>query len=167
MADVLVVDDDPDIRSLLALALDHAGLSVRVAADGAEALAALAEHAPDAVVLDVMMPGIDGFEVLRRRKVQSLAPDSKVVLLTTKKGERDRARGWALGVDEYVSKPFDPADLADRVRELLRTAGEDLEARRTRELDRAELLVRLEAAFDRAKRDDRPSSAAAARLLRR
>lgn len=168
MAHVLVVDDDPDIRSLLVLALGDAGFAVREAADGSEALAELEAHAPDAVVLDVMMPVHDGFEVLRRMKARGLAPDAKVLLLTTKKSERDRVRGWAGGVDEFVTKPFDPVDLAARVRALLRAGDDELAARRTAERDRAELLLRLEAAFERVRREDsRPASAAAARLLRR
>ena len=168
MADVLVVDDDPDIRSLLVMALTDAGFEVREAGDGEAALAELTKAAPDALVLDVMMPVLDGFEVLRRMKARAIAPQTKVLLLTTKKGERDRVRGWTGGVDEYLTKPFDPVVLAERVRELLRTDEEELAERRDAERDRAELLDRLETAFDRAKRGEgRPSSAAADRLKRR
>ena len=169
MPDVLVVDDDPDIRSLLALALTDAGFAVREAADGKAALEELGRQAPDAMVLDVMMPVHDGFEVLRRMKANGLAPTTKVLLLTTKKGERDRVRGWTGGIDEYATKPFDPVELAQRVRTLLRTSDEELAERRDAERDRAELLDRLETALERAKRGDdgRPASAAAARLQRR
>src|SRR5436190_1614118 len=114
MAEVLVVDDDPDIRMLVAFALEDSGYDVRQASDGASALAALEEHAPDAMVLDVMMPGIDGFGVLRGMRANHLGAHTRVVMLTCKTEERDHLRGWELGADEYLTKPFDPEELVER-----------------------------------------------------
>jgi two-component system OmpR family response regulator len=149
MADVLVVDDDPDIRGLLAFTLEDEGHRVRVAGDGEAALAAIAEQAPDCMVLDLMMPGLDGFAVLRTKRQQGLAPDTRVLILTCKTAERDYVRGWELGADEYVTKPFDPMQVVARVGELLAVAPKVLAERRDAELQKAELLDRLESAFSR------------------
>ena len=149
MADVLVVDDDADIRAILVFTLEDAGFDVREAADGAEAVAALQARPPDCLVLDVMMPGVDGFGVLRARRQYSLAPDARVVLLTARTAERDFVRGWELGADEYLTKPFDPDELIGTVNQLLKTSVNDLHDRREAELKKAELLERLESAFNR------------------
>src|SRR3954453_1152886 len=149
MANVLVVDDDPDIRGLLAFTLEDEGHHVRVAADGEAALAAIAEQAPDCIVLDLMMPGLDGFAVLRTKRQQGLAPDTRVLILTCKTAERDYVRGWELGADEYVTKPFDPLEVVTRGSGLLKVAPRELSERRDAELQKAELLDRLESAFSR------------------
>jgi DNA-binding response OmpR family regulator len=151
MAEVLVVDDDPDIRMLVAFALEDSGFTVRQAADGAQALAALEDHEPDAMVLDVMMPGIDGFGVLRGMRAQHVGEHTRVVVLTCKTEERDHLKGWELGADEYLTKPFDPEELVRQVKFLLSSSEDDLEARRTLELQKAELLDRLEAAFNKSR----------------
>ena len=149
MADVLVVDDDPDIRGMLAFVLEDDGHAVRVASDGEAGLRALGERAPDCLVVDVMMPGLDGFGLLRARRMQRLAPLCRVLILTCRTNERDYVRGWELGADEYLTKPFDPGDVAAKVAELLAAAPEDLARRRAAELQKAELLDRLESAFAR------------------
>ena len=149
MAEVLVVDDDPDIRAMLVFALEDSGFLVRQAGDGAAALAALEERAPDCMVLDLMMPNVDGFGVLRGRRQKVLAPETRVLILSCKTAERDYVRGWELGADEYLTKPFDPERLIRRVRELLATSTEVLAQRRDGELQKAELLERLESAFSR------------------
>ena len=146
-----MVDDDPDIRMLVTFALEDSGCTVRQAKDGAEALAQLSENAPDAMVLDVMMPGTDGFGVLAGRRQRHLAPETRVLILTCKSEERDHLRGWELGADEYLTKPFDPEELVSRVQWLLGCSTEDLAARRKAELQKAELLDRLEAAFNKAR----------------
>ena len=151
MAEVLVVDDDPDIRMLVAFALEDSGYAVRQACDGEAALAALEAKAPDLMVCDVMMPGTDGFGVLRGMKSRRLAPNTKVILLTCKTEERDHLRGWELGADEYLTKPFDPEELVARVKWLLQSSKEALAERREAELQKAELLDRLEAAFNRSR----------------
>lgn len=149
MAEVLIVDDDRDIRGILAFTMEDAGYDVREAADGAEAIAAMEKRAPDCLVLDLMMPGIDGFGVLRSKRQLGLAPEARVILLTAKTAERDYVRGWELGADEYLTKPFDPDDLLDRVAALLLASPMELQERREQELQKAELLERLESAFNR------------------
>jgi DNA-binding response OmpR family regulator len=149
VAEILVVDDDPDIRALIRLTLESYGYTVREAGDGHQALEALEEHAPDAMVLDVMMPRMDGFGVLRTMRRRELAPHTRVLVLTCKTEERDFVKGWELGADHYQTKPFDPPQLVDRLQELMRTSTETLHRRRQAELEKAELLDRLESAFSR------------------
>ena len=144
-----MVDDDADIRGLLRLTLESYGFSVREAGDGVAALDALEERAPNGMILDVMMPGLDGYGVLRAMRQRDLAPNTKVLILTCKTEERDFVRGWELGADEYLTKPFEPDTLAGRLHELLRTSAEVLQRRREAELQKAELLDRLESAFSR------------------
>jgi two-component system OmpR family response regulator len=134
---------------MLAFTLMDSGFEVRQACDGDAALAAMAERAPDCLVLDLMMPGTDGFGVLRAKRQQGLAPDTRVLILTCRTGERDYVRGWELGADEYVSKPFDPERLVLRIAELLAVPAAELAARRDAELQKADLLSRLETAFTR------------------
>jgi len=117
MSAVLVVDDDPKIRELLRLYLDRDGHQVVFAADGVEALAAAAERKPDLVLLDVMLPRIDGLEVCRRLREQGDVP---ILLLTARSGDSDKVIGLDLGADDYVVKPFSPRELMARVRAQLR-----------------------------------------------
>ncbi|MBV8985794.1 MAG: response regulator [Acidimicrobiia bacterium] len=149
MAEILVVDDDPDIRALIRLTLETYGYVVREAGDGMQALDALSEHEPDAMVLDVMMPKMDGYGVLRTMRQREIAPHTKVLMLTCKTEERDFVRGWELGADDYRTKPFEPMELAENLENLLRTSAETLHNRRQAELEKAELLDRLESAFSR------------------
>ena len=134
---------------MLAFTLMDSGYEVRQAADGNAALVALAERAPDCLVLDLMMPGMDGFGVLQAKRLQGLAPDTRVMILTCMTGERDYVRGWELGADEYVSKPFDPERLVQAIADLRAISSPDLAARRDAELQKADMLSRLEAAFSR------------------
>jgi DNA-binding response OmpR family regulator len=116
---VLVVDDEPTIAEVVARYLDRAGYEVRTAADGASALRCAGERRPDLVVLDLMLPGIDGLEVMRR--LRELDRDRLAVILLTAKGEEsDRIVGLRLGADDYVVKPFSPAELVARVDAVLR-----------------------------------------------
>lgn len=114
-ADVLIVDDDPDIRTMLGFTLGTE-FAVRFAASGAEAIEALTTAPPDAMLLDIMMPGIDGYDVLEIRRERALAPSTCVVMLTCKSDERDLVRSWALGADAYLTKPVDPAQIAAKLR---------------------------------------------------
>jgi DNA-binding response OmpR family regulator len=116
-ADVLVVDDDPTVAEVVAAYLRRTGHEVRLVSDGAEAVAAAHARLPDLVVLDLMLPGFDGFEVFRR--LRQLGPVS-VIMLTARAGEQDRILGLELGADDYVTKPFSPRELALRVRSVLR-----------------------------------------------
>jgi two-component system, OmpR family, response regulator ResD len=116
---VLVVDDEPTIAEVVARYLERAGYRTRVAGDGIEAIAAAAEQRPDLVVLDLMLPGLDGLEVMRRLREQD-RDRIAVILLTAKGEESDRVVGLRLGADDYVVKPFSPAELVARVDAVLR-----------------------------------------------
>jgi two-component system OmpR family response regulator len=113
--DVLVVDDDPDIREMLGFTLGSE-FSIRYAANGGEAIEELTLRPPAAMVLDVMMPGIDGYDVLEVRRERGLAPDTCIVMLTCKGGEGDLVRSWALGAAAHLTKPTDPAMIAAELR---------------------------------------------------
>jgi DNA-binding response OmpR family regulator len=115
---VLVVDDDPTVSDVVRRYLEQDGCRVRLAADGADALGAVADEQPDLVVLDIMMPGIDGLEVCRRLR-RSL-PHLPVIMLTARGDEADRVIGLETGADDYVTKPFSPRELALRIRSVLR-----------------------------------------------
>jgi two-component system OmpR family response regulator len=117
---VLVVDDDEAIRDLVVTALDFVGFETAQAADGAGALARTAEFAPDLIVLDVMMPGIDGFEVCRRLRADGDA--TPVVFLTAKDTSTDTLDGFANGGDDYLTKPFNLKILVARIEAVLRRA---------------------------------------------
>jgi DNA-binding response OmpR family regulator len=119
VADVLIVDDDPDIRALLAFSLGDSGFDIREAHDGASALGALRDHAPDCMVLDLMMPGIDGFGVLEAMRAEHIAERTKIVILTCKADQGSLVRGWELGADEYLIKPSDPQLVALKLYALL------------------------------------------------
>lgn len=120
MQTVLVVDDDPHIREVIVFALGRAGLRAVEAEDGAAALAAFDAVAPDLVVLDVMMPGIEGTDVCREIRRRSVVP---ILFLSSRDEEIDRVVGLELGGDDYVGKPFSPRELVARVRALLRRAS--------------------------------------------
>jgi two-component system KDP operon response regulator KdpE len=118
---VLVVDDEPAIVRLVKAKLTADGYAVITADRGEQALALLEDERPDLIVLDLMMPGIDGFETLRRIRMESQVP---VVMLTARAGDADRLKGFHTGADDYVTKPFNPDELAARVAAVLRrTAG--------------------------------------------
>jgi len=121
-ADVLVVDDDPDIRAMLGYTLG-AEFNVRFASNGTDAIEELATRPPAVMILDVMMPDVDGYDVLEARRERGLAPDTHVLMLTCKTDERDLVRSWALGADAYLSKPTDPELIAARLRAHLAAAG--------------------------------------------
>jgi DNA-binding response OmpR family regulator len=116
---VLVVDDEPTIAEVVARYLERAGYRTRIAADGVQAVQDAASHRPDLVVLDLMLPGIDGLEVMRRLREQDRERIA-VILLTAKGEESDRVIGLRLGADDYVVKPFSPAELVARVDAVLR-----------------------------------------------
>jgi two-component system response regulator ResD len=116
---VLVVDDEPTIGDVVARNQRRAGYETRVAADGRAALAAVLDEPPDLVVLDVMLPGLDGLEIMRRIREQG-RHRTAIILLTAKGEESDRVVGLRLGADDYVVKPFSPAELVARVDAVLR-----------------------------------------------
>ena len=116
---VLVADDDDDILLLVTTRLRRDGFDVISARNGDEALALAQQRRPDVAVLDVGMPGLDGMEVLQRIRADDELKGIRVLLLTAKAQESDARRGYDAGADAYVRKPFSPADLSARIRELL------------------------------------------------
>jgi two-component system KDP operon response regulator KdpE len=116
---ILVVDDEPRMVRFVRLNLELEGYQVAEAGDGMEALEKVRDELPDLVLLDVMMPEMDGFETLKRLREISTVP---VIMLTVKGDEEDRIRGLELGADDYVTKPFSPRELASRIRAVLRRA---------------------------------------------
>jgi DNA-binding response OmpR family regulator len=119
MPTVLVVDDEPKIAQLARDYLEHAGFSVVLAGDGTSAVQAASVRAPDLVVLDLGLPGIDGLEVMRRIRAAGPTP---IVVLSARDTELDKLLGLELGADDYVTKPFSPRELVARVRAVLRRA---------------------------------------------
>lgn len=120
-ARVLVVDDEENITYLLRTALTHFGFEVDVAADGRSALAAVRADPPDLVLLDVMLPDVDGFEVCKRLRGDGI--DTPVLFLTAKDGAEETVRGLTLGGDDYVTKPFSLEEVVARIQALLRRSG--------------------------------------------
>ena len=117
---ILVVDDEPDITALVAYHLAKAGFRVSTATNGPDALKAAKDERPDVVVLDLMLPGLSGYDVLAELRKREETRDVGVILLTARRDEPDRIRGLSLGADDYLTKPFSPAELALRVQALLR-----------------------------------------------
>jgi len=125
---ILIVDDEPDAVELVAYNLKQAGFQVVTAADGASALDKVHKHQPDLIVLDVMMPELDGLEVCKLLRKDPATAGIPILMLTAKAAEVDRILGLELGADDYVTKPFSPRELVLRVRKLL-ARGKPVEAR--------------------------------------
>src|SRR6058998_2118904 len=120
-ARVLVVDDEPNITELVAMALRYEGFNVKTAATGRGALTAVTQFAPSLVILDVMLPDIDGIEVLKR--LNSAGAKVPIIFLTAKDATEDKVHGLTVGGDDYVTKPFSIEELVARVRVVLRRHG--------------------------------------------
>ena len=116
---ILVVDDEPRIAEAVTMNLELEGYQVSCASNGQEALRKVTEELPDLIILDIMMPDMDGFETLQRIRELSNVP---VIMLTVKGGETDKVKGLELGADDYVTKPFSPKELVSRVKAALRRA---------------------------------------------
>ena len=127
MKTVLIVDDEPDILLLLRLALEVAGYSTVEASDGEEALEVIRSEHPDVVLLDVMMPGMDGWATLEH--LGEIGEHPRVIMVTARTASRDRDRAIAMGADDFVTKPFEPAELVEQMRQLLRGEASDSSAR--------------------------------------
>jgi DNA-binding response OmpR family regulator len=145
---ILVVDDEPRLRDVTRLNLEMEGYRVAEAATGYEALEKLRAELPDLIILDVMMPEMDGFTALRSIREVSAVP---VIMLTVRNDERDRIRGLDLGADDYMTKPFSTPELLSRVKAVLRRTFTPAPARRARvvvdadltiDFDRREVVVR-------------------------
>ncbi|TVR63471.1 MAG: response regulator [Candidatus Competibacteraceae bacterium] len=119
---ILVVDDEPNIVLSLEFLMKQAGFQVRTAADGEAALAAIAAEAPDLILLDVMMPRKNGYEVCQAVRANPDWKAVRIIMLTAKGREVEREKGLALGADDYITKPFSTQEVVERVRELLAEA---------------------------------------------
>jgi len=154
---VLVVDDDDVIRQLISVNLELEGFEVTTAVDGQDCLDKVKDVDPVVVTLDVMMPRLDGWEAASRLRDDPETAGVKVVLLSARAQEADLQRGDRIGVDAYLTKPFDPDELLTTVRRLLHSSTAELAERREAELKKAELLERLESAFNRPRRFASPA----------
>ncbi|TWP52384.1 response regulator [Lentzea tibetensis] len=119
MTTVLVAEDDADIRDLLVFKLMQEGFDVAAVGDGRSALDAIVVRQPDLVILDVMMPGMSGLDVCRRLREEPATKDLPIILLTARAQETDVESGFGVGADDYVTKPFSPRELLDRVHTVL------------------------------------------------
>jgi CheY-like chemotaxis protein len=128
-ATILIIDDEPQNRRLLEALLQPEGYRTQSASSGDEAMALIAEHAPDLVLLDIMMPGIDGFEVATRIKSNPATANIPIIMVTAQDGRGARVIGLNSGVEEFLAKPIDRAELWLRVRNLLRlkSSGDSLQ----------------------------------------
>lgn len=118
---ILVVDDEENIRELCRMYLDREGYRVAAAADGEQALRMIKDHQPALVILDLMLPGLDGFEVCRRTRQFSDVP---ILMLTARDDDIDKIVGLEVGADDYLTKPFNPREMIARVKAILRRTGE-------------------------------------------
>lgn len=118
---IMVVDDEPRLVSIVEAYLKQEGFEVQTASNGQEALFAMRESKPDLIILDVMMPEMDGYEFMRHHRMEAETP---IILLTAKVEEDDKVIGLELGADDYVTKPFRPRELVARVRAVLRRSGQ-------------------------------------------
>jgi DNA-binding response OmpR family regulator len=141
-ANIMIVEDEPAVARGVQVALEREGYTVSVAPTGEDALARFAETAPELVLLDVRLPGIDGFEVCRRLRRESRAP---ILFLTARADEVDKVVGLEIGADDYLVKPFSIRELVSRVKALLRRAyGELADTQTGRVLRRSDLVIDLE-----------------------
>lgn len=125
---LLVVDDEMAITNVIRLGMEHAGFTVSCAAEGYHALDMAQRLKPDLVILDVMLPDLDGFEICRRLRENQATSNIPILMLTAKDDVKDRVQGLDIGADDYVTKPFDLAELVARVRALLRRQRRIVEA---------------------------------------
>jgi two-component system phosphate regulon response regulator PhoB len=123
MARVLIVDDDPDILRLVSYNIGQAGFEVIAASTGRKALEIVQKQHPDLIILDVMLPDVDGMEVCRTLRQQYPSRRIPIIMLTARGDEIDRVVGFELGADDYVAKPFSPRELVLRVKSILRRSG--------------------------------------------
>ena len=125
MERVLIVDDDPDIQRLVSYNLTKAGFDIATAETGRKALESVQKHPPDLIILDLMLPDVDGMEVCRTLRQRENSRRIPIVMLTARGEEIDRVIGFELGADDYVMKPFSPRELVLRVKSIFRRVGED------------------------------------------
>ncbi|MBI4519917.1 MAG: response regulator transcription factor [Gemmatimonadetes bacterium] len=144
-ARVLVVEDEPDIAALVAYQLAREAMRVETVTDGRAALAAADRESPDLIVLDLMLPGLSGYDVLAELRRRPETRGIPVIVLTAKREEEDRVRGLELGADDYVTKPFSPRELLLRVRAVLRRVRQPAVEAGARILRAGSLIVDVDA----------------------
>jgi DNA-binding response OmpR family regulator len=135
---ILVIEDEPSIAEVISLYLSRAGFNVQTSADGQAALAILEKHIPDLVVMDLMLPGMDGYSLTRWLRERSNVP---IIMLTARREVMDRIAGLEMGADDYLVKPFSPQELVSRVRAVLRRGGGEAPEVGTRPLEIGALLI--------------------------
>jgi len=133
---VLAVDDDPLVTKLVRINLELSGYRVEEAWDGETALRVLREDPPDLLVLDLMMPRTDGWEILREIRQSEELRELPVVVLSARVHDEDIIRGWEMGADDYITKPFNPVRMVERLEGVLACTPEERRERRRRELQR-------------------------------
>jgi DNA-binding response OmpR family regulator len=148
MAKIHIADDDPDIRQLLTYVLAEDGHEVAASKDGRAAVEAMLMHPPEILILDLMMPEMDGHAVLRDMKDYQVLDSTKVLVLTAKGSEHDRHLSFELGADHYLTKPFAPDEVVQAARTMLELSKEELRVKREHERDTAHLLSQLESILD-------------------
>ncbi len=134
MGHILVVDDDPMVTRLVRINLELEGFKVIEAWDGSTALRMLEESRPELLVLDIMMPQMDGWQVLEKVRAQDDLKQLPIVILTAKVQDEDVLKGWRMGADGYIVKPFNPVALAETLRSVISTTPEERESHRAEEL---------------------------------
>ena len=134
MARVYVADDNADVRHVVVYSLMDQGHDVTMLRDGESALEALLAEPPDLLVLDIMMPGRDGYEVLEQMRSWGLHDGTRTIVVTARASDDDRRRAFGAGADAFLVKPFDPETLADTAADLLRLSGAELKERRARNI---------------------------------
>lgn len=147
MARIYIAEDDADIRSILTYSLLEEGHEVLATKDGRATLDAVLADPPDVLVLDLMMPLLDGFEVMDQIQARGVRSSTRILILSARNTEAERVRGFDQGADLYLTKPFDHAEFVAAVADLLSCSRDELEVRRQREKDKAALLAQLESVF--------------------
>ena len=148
MAKIHISDDETDIRQLLSFTLAESGHEVTVSKDGRMAVEMMCMDPPQVLVLDLMMPEMDGLAVLKEMQDYQTLGSTKVLVLTAKGSEYDRHLAFDLGADEFLTKPFDPDEVAATVEVMLASTKEELKVHRDKERDTAHLLSQLESILD-------------------
>jgi two-component system KDP operon response regulator KdpE len=141
MERILVVDDDPMVTRLVRINLELEDFEVIEAWDGKTAMKITKENPPDLLILDIMMPQMDGWEILKRLREDPGLKGLPIVVLTAKVQDEDIARGWRMGADGYIVKPFNPVNLADALRRVLDATPEERATRRRQEIARLKDII--------------------------
>jgi DNA-binding response OmpR family regulator len=144
MSDILIVEDDRDIADLVAHYLERAGHRARLASNGGDGLAAAREQTPDVIVLDLMLPGLDGLEICRALRADARTSRVPIIMLTARAEESDRIAGLELGADDYVTKPFSPKELVARINAQVRRERRTTGAPQSPPLAFAALLIDID-----------------------